>query len=87
MFGLFELAKWEAELPNWKFELTNWMFEYNDCEFRLQDRMLELNVWIQQQVWILAWMDTHQARSVLFAYTHVRTLRPRPQEDDCKRKR
>ena len=26
--------------------LTNWMFEFNICEFKLQDRMLELKVWI-----------------------------------------
>ena len=42
------------------FEVTNLMFELNDCEFGLQDRMLELKVWIQQQqVCILAGMDTH----------------------------
>ena len=25
------------------------MFEFNDCKFKLQNRMLEQKVWIQQQ--------------------------------------
>ena len=40
------------------FELSKWMYELNDCEFKLQDRMLKLKVWIEQQVWIMKGLDT-----------------------------